>query len=77
MTESQAALMIKDAIRDCIEDAEPAGPDGDTSHGSMLIEGHCTGFADVDLPMPATAGFVFRQGRYRYTVHVLAERTCR
>jgi hypothetical protein len=38
MTESQAAEMVKDMIRDCHEEAEAVHPDGDTSYGSMLIE---------------------------------------
>jgi hypothetical protein len=75
MTESQAATMVKDMVRDCIEEADPV-PGGDTSYGSMLIEGACSEFHDIDppVPLPHCAFFSFRQGRFRYTVGILAER---
>lgn len=75
MTESSAAVMLKDVIKDCMQEAEPVHPGGDTSYGSMLIEGHCGEFKDISLPFKGTAGFRFVQNGFVYLVNVLAERT--
>jgi hypothetical protein len=74
MTETSAALMWADTIKDCVSEAEPVHPGGDTSCGSMLIEGACTAFRSHTLAMAGTAGFGFEQSGFLYLVHVHAER---
>lgn len=74
MTDSAAAVMVKDMIRDCLEEAEPAHPGGDVFYGSMHIDGVVGAFADHELAMEGTAGFSFQQDGFLFLVHVHASR---
>jgi hypothetical protein len=72
MTESAAAVMVSDMLRDGFEDAKKVGDD--SFEGTLWIEGNCRDFADSPLPMEGTAGYTFTQSGMRYFIHILAAR---